>query len=298
MADISQYTRQIELASRGEEVRDSIVDALNAINEAALGVFDEEPRAGSTNAVTSRGIQRALGGKQDTLTFDAVPREGSLNPVTSGGLYEKLENIQQALTFDDLPTEGSDNPVKSGGIYNALQNIDFEIDQVPTEGSTHAVSSGGVFDALSDKQDTLTFDEAPVQNSTNPVTSNGVYTAIRGLQRTVLKSSVTLLASAWEGEGPYIQTVDVAGATHWSKIDIQGDDDVLAQLIDDGVRAIWMENDNGTYTAHAIGGTNSVDITLQCTLEDTYESMDVAVYDDILTFAGDSPTVIDNILVF
>ena len=297
MANISQYTREIEVASRGEEVRDSIVNALNAINESALGVFDDTPTAGSDNAVTSDGIKRALDEKQDTLTFDEEPTEGSGNVVSSGVLYEKLENIQQALTFDDVPTEGSDNPVKSGGIYEALQNIDFQIDEEPTEGSTHAVSSGSVYDSLAGKQGTLTFDDVPVFGSSNPVMSDGVYTAIRGLHRTVLCSSVTL-GTEWEGEDPYIQEVSVSGAGAWSKVDIQADDDVLVQLINDGVRAVWIENDAGTFTAHAIGGHNSVEVVLQCTIEDTSESIAVAVIDDVLAFDNDYPTVVNDILVF
>ena len=35
MADISGYIRQIQMASRGEEVRDSIIGALNSINNSA-----------------------------------------------------------------------------------------------------------------------------------------------------------------------------------------------------------------------------------------------------------------------
>lgn len=40
MADISDYISTIQTASRGEEVRDAIVDALNAINDAILSAVD------------------------------------------------------------------------------------------------------------------------------------------------------------------------------------------------------------------------------------------------------------------
>lgn len=298
MADISSYIVDIELASRGEEVRDAIIGALNAINESALGVFDDTPTEGSSNAVTSDGIYDALVQKQDKLTFDDEPTEDSDNPVKSGGLYDALQNIQQALTFDDVPTEGSDNPVKSGGIYDALQNIDYQIDEEPTEGSTHAVSSGGVYDGLAAKQDALTFDDVPTHDSNNPVKSKGIYNSIKGLHRTVLASTVTL-GTTWSGSDPYTQTVTIANATAWSKVDLQPDDEVLAQLINDGVRAIWIENDDGVFTAHAIGGVNTESVTLQCTLEDTTASMSVAVVNDILLFPDDElPTVVDDILLF
>ena len=209
-----------------------------------------------------------------------------------------MQNIQQALTFDDVPTEGSDNPVKSGGIYDALQNIDYQIDEEPTEGSTHAVSSGGVYDGLAAKQDALTFDDVPTHDSNNPVKSKGIYNSIKGLHRTVLASTVTL-GTTWSGSDPYTQTVTIANATAWSKVDLQPDDEVLAQLINDGVRAIWIENDDGVFTAHAIGGVNTESVTLQCTLEDTTASMSVAVVNDILLFPDDElPTVVDDILLF
>ena len=298
MADISSYIVDIELAARGEEVRDAIIGALNAINESALGVFDDTPTEGSSNAVTSDGIYDALVQKQDALTFDDEPTEDSDNPVKSGGLYDALQNIQQALTFDDVPTEGSDNPVKSGGIYDALQNIDYQIDEEPTEGSAHAVSSGGVYDGLAAKQDALTFDDVPTHDSNNPVKSKGIYNSIKGLHRTVLASTVTL-GTTWSGSDPYTQTVTISGATAWSKVDLQPDDEVLAQLINDGVRAIWIENDDGVFTAHAIGGVNTESVTLQCTLEDTTASMSVAVVNDILLFPDDElPTVVDDILLF
>ena len=298
MADISTYIRVIELAARGEEVRDAIINALNAINSAALGVFDETPTNNSTNAVTSRGIKNALDGKQDLLTFDSTPTENSNNPVKSGGLYQALQNIQAALTFDDVPTEGSDNPVKSGGIYDALANIDFNIDSQPTEDSTHAVSSGSVYAALAGKQNALTFDTYPLQNSTNPVQSKGIYQAMKGLKSTILTSTVTLDPEAWTGSDPYTQTVTIAGATDFSLVTLQADDDALAQLIDDGVRALWIENDDGTLTAHAIGGVNTAELTLQCTLEDTTETVEVGVVDDVLTFPGtEYPSVVGDVLM-
>lgn len=39
-------------------------------------------------------LQTALNGKQATLTFDNTPRSGSTNPVTSGGVYNAINNIE------------------------------------------------------------------------------------------------------------------------------------------------------------------------------------------------------------
>ena len=68
-------------------------------------VFDEEPIAGSRNAVRSGGIHAVLLEKQDALNFDAAPAQGSANPVTSGGVYAAIAGKQDDLT--QVPTVSS-----------------------------------------------------------------------------------------------------------------------------------------------------------------------------------------------
>ena len=207
MADISSYIRLIELASRGEDVRDAIINALNSINQGAFGEFDDVPTAGSGKAVTSGAIKTALDGKQDLLTFDNAPTQGSNNPVKSGGIYSAIQEMQGALQFDSTPTEGSTNPVTSGGIYDALQGVEITMDETPTEGSEHAVKSGGIKTALDAKQDTLQYDSAPTPNSSKLVTSGGMWAAISGISSVESIQEITLDKDDWTGNGPYTQEV-------------------------------------------------------------------------------------------
>ena len=51
------------------------------------------------------------------------------------------------------------------------------------------------------------------------------------------------LSAVWSGAGPYTQTVSVAGATANSKIDLQPGAAQISQLIEDGVTALWIENE-------------------------------------------------------
>lgn len=74
------------------------------------------------------------------------------------------------------------------------------------------------------------------------------------------------LSTTWAGAGPYTQTVTVSGATANSKIDLQPTAAQLQQLIDDGVQALYISNDNGTLTAYALGAAPTEALTLQCTL--------------------------------
>ena len=175
--------------------------------------------------------------------------------------------MQGALQFDSTPIEGSTNPVTSGGIYDALQGVEITMDETPTEGSDHAVKSGGIKTALDAKQDTLQYDSAPTPNSSKLVTSGGMWAAISGISSVESIQEITLDKDDWTGNGPYTQEVSIQGVTAASKIDIQADAAAISQLLSDEVRAVWVENNNGTVTVYSIGAVPTEDITLQCSIE-------------------------------
>lgn len=77
--------------------------------------------------------------------------------------------------------------------------------------------------------------------------------------------TLILNASGWSGNGPYSHAVTVAGATANSKIDLQPDSTVLAQMTTDGTTAIYIENNNGTLTAWAMGAAPTAPLTIQYT---------------------------------
>lgn len=78
------------------------------------------------------------------------------------------------------------------------------------------------------------------------------------------------LSEEWTGdESPYKQTVTISGytVTANSKIDIQPNAEALAQLMEKGVSALYIENNDGTLTAVAVGEKTDA-MTLQCTVEE------------------------------
>ena len=92
----------------------------------------------SKNAQSGVAIAKELEKYQKTLPFDTKPTKGSTNPVTSDGVNTAINNLgvatagelkkyQPKLVFDDTPTQGSDNPVKSDGINEALNDLEAYI---------------------------------------------------------------------------------------------------------------------------------------------------------------------------
>lgn len=67
----------------------------------------------------------------------------------------------------------------------------------------------------------------------------------------------------------YTQTVTVTGANSSSKIDLQPDATALLQLMSDGVQALYISNNNGTFTAYAIGAATTANLTLQASITAT-----------------------------
>ena len=79
-------------------------------------------------------------------------------------------------------------------------------------------------------------------------------------------STITLPAANWKNaESPFFQTVEVAGISEASKIDIQPNKEQVAQFCVDGTM-LHIENDGGIATAYAIGTKPAEDLTLQVTL--------------------------------
>lgn len=85
-------------------------------------------------------------------------------------------------------------------------------------------------------------------------------------QTKVKTSSITLLSSGWSGSGTFLQAVAISGALSNSKIDLQPNDTVLNQLIKDKVSALYIENNNGVFTAKAVGAKPTSNLTIQVTI--------------------------------
>lgn len=76
-------------------------------------------------------------------------------------------------------------------------------------------------------------------------------------------SSVTLLASAWVGEGcRYSQVVEIDGVTALSQVDLKPSDEQLEIFRDKDI-AFSTDNDNGVVTVTLVGEKPLNDYTMQ-----------------------------------
>ena len=86
------------------------------------------------------------------------------------------------------------------------------------------------------------------------------------------KLTLTLAAASWTGSAsPYAQGVTITGGTATSQVDIQADAVAIQQMLDDGTNAIYIANNNGTFTAYAVGEKPTADLNIQVTVYDVKE---------------------------
>ncbi len=95
----------------------------------------------------------------------------------------------------------------------------------------------------------------------NKPVSTAQQTAINACK--VKRASVILPTASWSNLS---QTVTISGITVNSKVDIQMDATALGVLIDSGTSAIWIENNNGTLTAKALGEKPNANLSVQVTI--------------------------------
>ena len=87
-------------------------------------------------------------------------------------------------------------------------------------------------------------------------------------QKQIIVDTVSI-GTSWTGTGPYTQVVTVSEADADSKVDIQPDATIIQKLIDAGTTALYIVNDNGVFSAVAIGSAPTESLTVQCTITKT-----------------------------
>ena len=87
--------------------------------------------------------------------------------------------------------------------------------------------------------------------------------------QTITKKATVTLSTNWTGSAsPYTQSVNITGTTANSKVDLQPDASVIAQMGNDGTTALYIVNNNGTLTAYAVGMKPTASMTIQATVSE------------------------------
>lgn len=166
---------------------------------------------------------------------------------------------------DEIPSAYTGNPAMDGTASPGSSTSWAKGDHVHPTDTSRAASDLGVSGATANQYVQIT-----------AVDTNGKPTAFgpgtpSGGGLTINVASITIAYANWSGNGPYTQTVTISGATITAntKVDLQPDATAIAQLISDGVTALYISNTSGTLTAYAIGAATTANITVQCTYYET-----------------------------
>ena len=87
-------------------------------------------------------------------------------------------------------------------------------------------------------------------------------------QKQIIVDTV-FIGTSWTGTGPYTQVVTVSEADADSKVDLQPDATIIQKLIDAGTTALYIVNDDGVFSAVAIGSAPTESLMIQCTITKT-----------------------------
>ena len=192
MADISSYIRLIELAARGEEVRDALIDSLTAINSGIPDTVDALLVAAMARG-DFIGPQGPKGDPPD-LTYDAVPTANSANLLTSGAVYSALDSITPGVSLTESAYLALTENEKNNGTVYYLSDKRV----IYRNGVAYGLPTS--WNDVTGKPTSLTgygvaVDSTPMGNSTNPVTSGGIYNAVLAKENTSNKKTEITAAS-------------------------------------------------------------------------------------------------------
>lgn len=177
----------------------------------------------------------ALSGNYDDLknkpVIDSEIKEGSENAVTGGAVFKELALKANTADLSQVATSGS---------YKDLKDV-------PGIGNETEAGLTKLYTAMGENED-------------GAMTQKAVTKAFQ--EGTPKMKGIVIPLSAWDGDGPYTQTLEIDGITSNSKIDMQADASTIAELVK-GEFSVTIKNDNGTVTAYAVGKKPEFDISLQ-----------------------------------
>lgn len=226
----------------------------------------------SSTASVNNAFQQMLENIPDgTYTLSALVVEDTTQNgfhlrvnANAGNARKGVGLISRTITMTDIQSTSIqfDDRNSDDGNYIVIAAIKFELGGTQT--LAHQENGVWVLNEIPNYEEQLIRCSVSTEDSTDTYANKVVGYAPK-------KASVTISSSSWSGSNPYTQTVSISGAviTSKTKVDIQPDATALAQLISDGVTALYISNNNGTLTAYSIGAATTANITVQVTYYET-----------------------------
>lgn len=226
----------------------SVVPQAGDYNKGMVGLGNVDNTSDADKPVSTKQ-QAALDDKQAKITASGI-----LKGDGSGGVTAAAAGIDYA-TPNSLPEPSDTPPVMDGAAAAGTLTTYARGDHKhPADTSRQAkITASGL----------LKGDGA-----------GGVSSAVKGTDYSgpTAKLSLTLAAASWAGSAsPYTQGVTITGGTATSQADIQADATAIQQMLDDGTNAIYIANNNGTFTAYAVGEKPTADLSVQVTVYEVKE---------------------------
>lgn len=219
----------------------------------------EKGDTGATGPQGEQGIQGIQGpvgpqGEQGPAGVAGADGKSAYQTAVEGG-YSGTETAFNAA-LADVPGHiaSKANPHEVTKTQVGLSNVD-NVKQAPYTHVSDKANPHGVTKAQ------VGLGNVDNTSDTNKPVSTAQQTAINACK--VKRASVTLPTASWSNLS---QTVTISGITVNSKVDIQMDATALGVLIDSGTSALWIENNNGTLTAKAMGEKPNADMAVQVTI--------------------------------
>lgn len=256
----------------GEDTNNAKYWAEQAQQAAGGGVVSFNGRAGSV-------VPQAGDYDKDMVGLGSVDNTSDADKPVSTKQQEALNNKQAKITASGiLKSDGS------GGVTAAAAGTDYATpaslpkpsDTAPVMDGTAAAGTLATYARGDHKHPADTSRQAKITASgvLKGDGNGGVSAATKGTDYSgpTAKLPLTLAAASWTGSAsPYTQGVTITGGTATSQADIQADATAIQQMLDDGTNAIYIANNNGTFTAYAVGEKPTADLSVQVTVYDVKE---------------------------